>query len=260
MKNRSPSRRALTGTVLWEGSSQLTGEPVACIATFRTDNAHTGPMVQSWIIASNVDPITAVKTGADEAVCGDCPLRGVAKGDRWESRGCHIVPLHGPQGVYRRYVAGLYPRATEAILRRHLTQQMLRMGTYGDPVAVPHAQWEWALGFARGHTGYTHAWRLPIAQQYRYSCMASVECEADAREAVRMGWRYFRIRRATDRVARGEAICPKSDEAGATTNCFLCGACDGWRRKGQSNIVIIAHGSRPSLAAANRVLDRLVGN
>jgi hypothetical protein len=32
-------------------------------------------MAQLWILAANVDPLTAVATGADTSVCGTCPLR-----------------------------------------------------------------------------------------------------------------------------------------------------------------------------------------
>jgi hypothetical protein len=95
------------GLVLWEGPSRFDGSPIAAIATFRTDNRKTGPMIQTWIIGTgNESPYQAVRSGADAAVCGSCPLRGSAG----KARSCYVNVLKGgPHSVYRQYRAGLYP-------------------------------------------------------------------------------------------------------------------------------------------------------
>ena len=70
------AERLLPGNVVfWRGPSLLTGEPIMAVAGQHTINAKTGPMVQIWILRSDMTPIEAVKSGGDEAICGDCKLR-----------------------------------------------------------------------------------------------------------------------------------------------------------------------------------------
>src|SRR6185369_1388684 len=52
------------------------GAEVVVIATTESDNAKTGNMIQVWILTAAVDPITAVQTGQDVKICGDCPHAG----------------------------------------------------------------------------------------------------------------------------------------------------------------------------------------
>jgi hypothetical protein len=214
---------------------------------------------------TDIDPLKAMQTGKDGSVCGSCPFLGRIKHDErrgittFTERGCYVVPLHGLISVYHGYVAGNYPKATATLLRRHLTGRALRMGSYGDPVVVPVAQWEWALGYTVGHTGYTHQWRLAQAQPYRFLCMASVECARDVAEAEKLGWRTFRVRRAHDALLPNEVICPKSAEGGRRESCLSCGACNGWKRPGQKSIAIVAHGNRIILRNILMTLDRLAG-
>jgi hypothetical protein len=67
-----------------------------------------------------------------------------------------------------------------------------------------------------------------------------------------MGWRTFRVREASEPVAKGEFICPASAEAGKRTTCIQCQACDGADRAGKASPTIIAHGALASRLAANR--------
>jgi hypothetical protein len=66
------------GIVIWEGPSRLDGAPIVAIATGlarSSSNEKTGPMVQTWILRQDQAPHVAQRTGADESVCGNCPLR-----------------------------------------------------------------------------------------------------------------------------------------------------------------------------------------
>ena len=90
-----------------------------------------------------------------------------------------------------------------------------------------------------GWTGYTHQWRKHTA--YKQWLMASVDSEAEAREAQADGWRTFRIT-PTSQKFKNEIVCPSSEEAGRKTTCDQCLLCNGSASKSTRNITIAAHG------------------
>ncbi len=63
------------GYVLYEGPSAINGENIAAILTLGSTNKKTGNMAQLWILAKDTAPHIAQKTGADSAICGDCPIK-----------------------------------------------------------------------------------------------------------------------------------------------------------------------------------------
>ena len=68
------------GRILWEGASQIDGAPIVCIATGlkrKTKNKKLSDsdrkgMIQTWIMRTDIAPHVAIKSGADESVCGGC--------------------------------------------------------------------------------------------------------------------------------------------------------------------------------------------
>ncbi len=136
-------------------------------------------------------------------------------------------------------------------LRRSPRQLGLRVGSYGDPAAVPVSVWRSLLEAAPWHTGYTHAWRG--FAEFRGLLMASVDSGSEAGEAVAGGWEYFRVAPRGDRQRmRGEARCPAAVESGQRVTCATCPIqCNG---KGARLLgrVIQAHGPRANrFTAAN---------
>lgn len=249
--------KAPTSGILYEGPSLLDGSPIVCIALYRTvgSNAKTGAVVQTYILRADVAPIEAIRSGADVSICGDCKHRG--DGQTYGSRSCYVNVGQGPTGVWKAFRRGRYVRLDDphrSDLRVAMGEdRVVRLGTYGDPAAVPAWVWTDLLQGAAGHTGYTHAWRSPIAPVFRSLVMASVDTEAERAEAVAAGWRTFRVREATEPVQRGEFVCPASAEAGKRTTCVACRACDGADRAGKASPVIVAHGALASRLASNRV-------
>jgi hypothetical protein len=243
------------GMVLWEGPSRLDGSLIVALATFRTNNRKTGPMVQTWILAAGADPLAALHSGADVAVCGGCPLRG----SLGKNRSCYVNVLKGgPQVVWRSWRAGQYPLASDRLLKVYVAGRPVRLGAYGDPVAVPLGIWTTLLGWAGGHTGYTHQWSRPDSQDYSAILMASVETPEQRREATALGWRTYRILHETERPARGEITCLAAKERRMRTTCAECLLCDGSARTGQRpDIAIRLHGSPPVLHSARRQLTVL---
>lgn len=230
--------RKPTGCILYEGASLLTGDPIVAIATWSSKNSKTGAMIQTWIMPQNSAPRDAIVTGEDESVCGNCPLRPLkAKGVK-----CYNVKHPtwlGPNVVWKTYKEGKYPKL-DSKLKTNFRALAVRVGSWGDPAAVPREVWDSILKPSRVHTGYTHQWRKFSA--FKDILMASVDSLEEAKQASKAGWRYFRVAYSDreDFRAKGEARCPASKEAGRLLTCEQCQMCNGNGHKGKG-IVVRAH-------------------
>ena len=84
-----------SGYILYEGDSLLDGKPIVAIALTGSSNSKTGKMVQILYIRTDIDPISANKSGEDFSICGDCKLRGKPhdRDDRAtaDERGCYVT-------------------------------------------------------------------------------------------------------------------------------------------------------------------------
>lgn len=226
-----------TGAVVYEGPSRFDGRSVVVVLTWQTSNVKTGPMVQAWILRTDVAPAEAVRAGEDGAICGDCPRRS--------GHGCYVNTANAPNAVYRKFRRGEYERLDPRVAARRLTGQRLRIGAYGDPAAVPASLW-WALtAHTAGHTGYTHS--PAMAPALRELVMASAESELEATRWQAHGWRTYRVRALdpegnAEPLVAGERACPASVEGGKRTACAWCLACDGADPdKAQRSIAIVDH-------------------
>ena len=261
---------------LWEGPSELDGAPIMVIATgikSASQNKKTGAMVQTYIIRKDMSPTDAIHIGADESICGKCPHRGsvtpvekldIKKRKQFEStarrydlpmresyntgRTCYVVVFQGPQNAYKYEQNHGYPEFFGEAGAELLRGLPVRLGTYGDPAAVPLAVWDTLLKGTANVTGYTHQWQICSPEYSRY-CMASADLPCEAIAAQAMGYRTFRIGTKADSKAKGEFLCPASEEAGKKLNCESCLACGGTSSKNRANVFIPIHG------AVNKVRD-----
>lgn len=231
------------GAIIYRGPSMLDGSPIIVVATGlagRSRNEKTGSLVQTWIIREDMKPQDAVKTGADAAICGDCPHRGTIEDGRNVGRSCYVTVHQAPLSVFKAYHRGIYATVERADLAALGRGRKVRLGSYGDPAAVPLGVWSALMSEANAGTGYTHQWRdFPELAAW---CMASCDSATDRFHAKVLGFRTFRVRSADDATAKGEVICPASAEAGKKTVCASCLACGGTTAKARADIVIIAHG------------------
>ena len=223
------------GVILYEGPSTLDGAPIVAIATGLTNkcqNSKTGDMIQIWIMHAAMPPTEAWKTDADKAVCGDCPLRKTENGKRI----CYVTLYQAPLSVWKAYKNGQYMtinRYPDAVQR--ITSKPIRVGAYGDPVAVPARYLIPLLCLAgRGWTGYTHQWRKDIAKPWKAYLQASCETANDAKLAQQQGWKYYRVISENDKPLKDEHMCPSNNGA----HCATCGLCNGRN----ANMVITVHG------------------
>lgn len=225
----------IRSAVIHEGKSRLDGGPVVVVATgldLSSDNPKTGAMVQTYILRPDLAPLDAIESGLDRSVCGDCVHR---------LGSCYVNVGQGPTAVYAALRRGNYPALDPLPLARGL---FVRLGTYGDPCAVPLRVWDRLLSGAADHSGYTHQWRKRFAQPYKRLLMASVDTEQERYEALALGWRTFRVKTPDEPRLAGEVVCPASAEAGYRKTCAECLACDGSHGPGdrRASVVTDVHG------------------
>jgi len=235
----------MNSVVFYEGPSTITGDPIVGIVSglrLHSKNPKTGDMLQAWILVRDTSPTDAIRTGTDAAVCGDCALRG----DGVQERACYVTFWQAPLRIWRTLPR--LPRVTPHALGRQIAGRYLRIGAYGDPVAIPAATWQILLRHVAGSIGYTQRWRT-CAPAYRAFLMASVLSSVDQPEAAAAGWRTYRLRGPRDPLLAGEVVCPASHEAGRRLTCIECLLCAGTASPRQAHPVIMAHGKPGNLRA-----------
>jgi hypothetical protein len=225
------------GRILYEGPSMLDGAPIVVIATGFSEssgNAKTGAMIQTWILRQDTPPHHAFTTEGGASVCGDCPHR--------LNETCYVAWWRAPLAVWNCWRHGHgYAPAQPA----DFDGVQLRLGSAGDPAAVPPWVWASILPRVAGRTGYTHQWRDPRFAWLRGVVQASCDSLVDLAQARAAGWRTFTVLPIGDADPLGTVHCAASTERGAKTNCARCGLCDGTR----ADVVITAHGSRAKRVA-----------
>lgn len=250
----------MPGYIIYQGPSLIDNKPIVVIYLTGSNNTKTGNMAQTYVLRSDIDPIAASRQGEDYSICGDCPHRGTPNPDKlkgWaENRSCYVNLIHGPNQVYKAFKAGKYKTAGYPTLGKDWMPlqdigegQNIRIGSYGDPLAVPSAVWANLTRRAKGWTGYTHqAFNNPHHGSSDL-CMISADTLQQAQEAQTQGKRTFRVIPIADWQTQGKAallhseiICPASTEAGKVTTCDKCNLCQGQTLKAKS-IAIVAHGA-----------------
>jgi hypothetical protein len=216
------------GAVLWEGPSLLDGKPIVVIATSlapksKSANTKTGDAVQCWIMRADTSPATAVASGEDRSVCGDCKFRphpGV--------RRCYVhLGLAG--NIYGAYKEGYYPPFpdSQSVGAALFAGRVVRLGAYGDPAFVPVEVWRPIFQHAAGWLSYTHTWQGN--EHLKWFTMASVDTEFEREDAKKSGWRTYRVLQPWEERVAGEIICPGSREGDKKIQCERCRLCDGTR-------------------------------
>ena len=210
--------------IIYNGPSLLDGKPIVVIATYSNRNTKTGKVVQTYILRSDINPLEASKTGQDFSICGNCPMRGevttdpkrkIAKG-----RKCYVNLGQGVLIVFKSYKRGVYKEGDPRTMGR---DRFVRVGTYGDPAAVPSHVWDELLAECETWTAYTHQkpWRPDIAMQ-------SADSYDEAKAHWAAGRRTFRVIVDLGDIDKTkETLCPASKEAGRRVQCTACKLCKG---------------------------------
>ena len=249
------TKQAKLSRIIYHGPSLIDGKPIVVTAVISSRNRKTGNMMQTYIMRADINPLEANKIGEDYAICGNCPHRGIPtdspKRKLALKRTCYVNlgqgPLHVWKALQRNYYPEIKDHAAIAALGRG---RKVRLGTYGDPAAVPSYIWESLLSEAAGHTAYSHQANAPTAAFVPTIMMQSVDNLIEARAAWELGRRTFRVAKGVSDIVQGqEILCPASAEAGHRTTCFDCGLCKGSQIRAKS-IVIPVHGAGKTHFAA----------
>lgn len=219
-----------TGYVIYEGPSEINGEPIVAIVTLKSSNVKTGNMASMWILHKDVRPTEASKEGKDEAVCGMCPHRHNLGG------ACYVTLFQAPLQVFKSYHKGNYPKVDDMSAFEGMS---VRFGAYGDPYAIPVSILTSIKAVVKNNTSYTHQWRQGN-EALKSVSMASVDNVEETKEAQAKGWRTFRVTSDIDTLLDTEIICPNTTKG---IQCIDCGLCKGTSSKGKS-IVIEVHGAK----------------
>ena len=222
----------MNGFIIYDGPSVLDGQPIIAVATLKTSNAKTGNMIQTWIMRRDIEPHLAIKSGDDSSVCGGCVQRQGLGG------ACYVAVHQAPLSVYRSFHRGSY---ADKIPENKINGRDLRLGSYGDPAAVPYEVWQNLMQTVKPsvHTGYTHQIGHPkFDKRIADLCMISADTPKAASKAHGLGLRTFRVTTdASDRLPNEIECLADSDGI----QCVDCGMCNG--KNDSANVAITVHGS-----------------
>ena len=232
--------KQLNNGIIYEGPSLIDGKPIVVIATYSGRNRKTGLVLQTYILLRDVDPRYASKSGLDFSICGNCTMRGEITADPKrviaKNRRCYVNLGQGVLLVWKAYRRGVYPKAETQPDRILLgLDRVVRVGTYGDPAAVPAHVWTQLLSECKTFMAYTHQkpWRPDIAMQ-------SADNYIEAASHWSAGRRTFRaIANIGELDKNNEVLCPASKEAGFRTQCADCKLCRGSVKA--KSIAIVEH-------------------
>ena len=234
------------GVIIYQGPSLLDGKPIVVIANSLkvNKNRKIGNTIQTWILKTDMHPQNALKSGDDSTICGQCFHRGEydKKTDTVKNNTCYVNLLKdGVFSIYHAFKRGSYPVCDIKFLQL-FNDRHVRIGSYGDPAAVPLYVWETITKHCKDYTGYTHRWRTcdPIYSKF---CMASCEKVNDYYLATHKGYRTFRvILDQNEARSENEMACPAqlNDKA----HCDKCAFCDGvGKSRRRKNVTVVFHGA-----------------
>lgn len=260
---RKRTRPSYQGVVLWVGPSELDGRMITVVATgYQTQKAYAnrklGGAIQVWMLDEEFEPHDAIVEGLDASVCGDCELRGEGAG---RGRGCYVhIPFLTM--IWKAYRDGSYDLLADVMERVEADNDIdpfkdwiVRIGSYGDPAAVPIEVWDAIDVKASRVFGYTRQWRRAESQDLRRLVMASCFTPAEQALAQSMGWRTFRGMQPDEEPGEGEILCPHASHG---TTCVECALCSGRKVDDRrANITVPVHGAARIKNAYARAAGRL---
>ena len=227
----------INGAIVYQGASCINGDPVVLIVTSicaPSVNKKTSDMLQTWILPDNdKTPQQNVHAGSDVSVCGGCKRRHYLGGN------CYVKPWRDVGSVFKSYKRGNYPFFNNKLVKKYprIKSVPLRIGSYGDPAAIPFIAWFRLLRHVSAWTGYTHQWqRVNFDHRLKKYVVASVDNFVEKDQAQSLGFKTFRVSNGVN-TQNDEISCPASIEQGNRLNCAECLRCNGQ----SGNVAIKAH-------------------
>ena len=227
----------INGAIIYKGASCINGDPVVLIVTNISApslNKKTSDMLQTWILPDNdKTPQQNVDAGSDVSVCGGCKRRHYLGGD------CYVKPWRDVGSVFKSYKRGNYPFFNNKLVKKYprIKNTPLRIGSYGEPAAIPFIAWFRLLRHVTAWTGYTHQWqRVDFDHRLKKYVVASVDNFVEKDQAQALGFHTYRVGNYNN-AQHDEINCPASIEQGNRLNCAECLRCNGQ----SGNVAIKVH-------------------
>ncbi len=215
---------------LWKGLSQYTDNPIEAFITLKSTNTKTGDIPQITILPMDVKPTDALKTGQDEDVCGNCPLRPKLFNSDTHDKPCYVNCGFAPNAIARSKT--IIDFQTKSIF------DIIRIGAYGDSAAVEKKALLKMVSLAKKVLNYTHAWADKKFNYLKAFSMASVHSLEEKLQANKLGFRTFRtVKYACSKLDPDEIVCPNFTRS---IICKACKLCIGNQIQAK-NIVIPSH-------------------
>jgi hypothetical protein len=195
---------------IWQGAdifAALTG------LTTDSKNKKTGNMLGVSILPIAEKPSDSIKHKNDSAQCGGCSAAANTPGGWW----CYVNPV-SLNSVWTATVRQKVSKLADKFLQ--LNRTPVRLGTYGDPAKLPLKLLK-KLVRGRKWTGYTHAWE-DCSPEYSAYLMASIDHSNSKADAIKKGYRTYRILSEVDTLDEDEIMCPHP-----AVQCADCRLCSG---------------------------------
>ena len=245
--------RNLSSAIIYTGLSPYNGmEIYAQISGMiaLSQNKKTGSSAQLTILVNKMHPNEALKTGADVAICGQCPLRGHYSETlgKMVDRLCYVQVNKSPSSKHRAKEKGttitLTPHEAGVILYAN-GKRTVRLGEYGDPAMIPVEIYDELFMASEGKwLGYTHQWKESFFDSaiFNYT-MASLDNDMTREELEQAHGdtaRSYRVTESYDDIRPNEIACPSKDKVSGiiVLQCNDCNLCAGAGLNAK-NIVIV---------------------
>ena len=215
-------------------ATKATKRPSALVVTYPSfylvfnalkgsNNAKTGDMVQTYLL--DHETLTS-EPDAFGAKCSACPMvsKCYVSRDKLSVRSA-LKRLLGEERTS-------YAHATLDQVLPLLSGRKVRLGTYGDPSALPLEDLKAIVSACAGHTGYSHFWR-EIDTEYSAYLMASVEDASAELLAQGLGYRTFRVITKEDTERSVSSVAVECLNASSGLTCAECLLCSGTKGKGR---------------------------
>jgi hypothetical protein len=223
----------------WAGPSRIDGAPIVLLVCGLKDdsvNDKTGAMIQTYVLRADMSPMDALKAGADVSICGGCVHRPKkVEFGKIRGRSCYVNLGQGPRSIWMSWNSGNVEPVTPQEASRRIGGRPVRLGSYGDPAAVPASVWAELLEGVSSWTGYTHQAGSSKFRDILQWCQVSADILGDAQAAKDSGVGSFRVLAEGEQPAPWETLCPSLKGV----QCSDCGACSGFSG---ANIAIPSHG------------------
>jgi hypothetical protein len=234
-KERLKEIRKFKTAIIYDGPSLINQTAILGIVhglQGNSQNRKIGKRMASIIIlVKDMHPIDAVKSGADSAICGECPYR-LIDGKRL----CYVNLIFEPGTIYKAYNANKLPVLSPGELNYLLLERSLnlRLGSYGDIGAIPADIVLEILAGGIKSTSYTHQWGReffdPRVLEYSMASLDHINT-LDKLKAKFPRARYYKTILRNETPGPGEIMCPskpgpvgyKGPREVVCSNCLLCG-------------------------------------